>query len=356
MRLTEIKKLLPYMFNAQVVPFFWGKHGIGKSDIIAQYARDNNLTFVDLRLGQLEVGDLIGLPEIINGETGRVTSYATPKWLEIAKQGNCIIFWDELNRARPDVLQAIFQAILDRKYYGTEFASTTYQIVASNPNSSEYFVTELDAALMDRFCHIKVTPNSAEWIEYAEITKHAEQVVDFIKQYPNVLGNENINFNLDIKPTPRSWSMLSKVMMQKPPEELFFEVVMGLVGTAAGATFIESINEFEKPVHAVDILDKWTQTKDKVKRLASPKKSRVDLLKIAVDEIVKIVRNLEKDNQKLSVKQTANVIDFIKTIPRELQFAMMKELGQDNDWLVKFTGDAELVKTMRGVSLEKEEN
>lgn len=359
MKLGDIKRLLPYMFKAQVVPFLWGTHGIGKSDAIKQYAAENNLTLVDLRLGQLEVGDLLGMPEIKDGEKGRITEYATPKWLEVAKKGDCIIFWDELNRARPDVLQAIFQAVLDRKYYGTDFAPTTYQVVAANPNSSEYFVTELDAALMNRFCHIKVTPNADEWIDYAEGSKHNDAIVDFIKQYHNMLGIETPVFNLDIKPRPRAWSMLSRIMANKPPEELLFEVVVGLLGTAAGASFIESINEFEKPVHAVDIFDNWTSVKDRVKKLASPKKSRVDLLKIASDEIIKIVRNFEKgkggNKAKLSTTQERNVIEFIKMVPKELAFAIMKELGQVGDWLVKFTAEAELVKMMQGVNIEKEE-
>jgi len=349
MRLHDIKQSLPYFFKAGVVPCVWGKHGIGKSQIFRQYAEENGLTFVDIRLGQLEVGDLLGLPEIVDGTNGKITAYATPDWLEVAKSGNCLILWDELNRARPDVLQAIFQAVLDFQYHGVKFAPTTYQAVACNPNSIEYQVTELDAALMSRFCHIKATPSNSEWIDYAENTKHHDSVIDFIKQYPNMLGNESVNYNLDIKPNSRSWTMLSRIMSTKPSEELLTEMAAGLIGLAATTNFIESLHEFEKPIHAVDVFDNWSEVRGKVKKFSEPKGARVDLLKIAADEIIKIVHNLAKDNQDINPKRKKNVIEFIKTVPRELAFAIMRELGAVGvgKWLEEFTGDSDLVKTMR---------
>ena len=44
------------------------RHGVGKSDVVAQTAAELSLAlnkpfgFVDIRLGQYEIGDLIGLP------------------------------------------------------------------------------------------------------------------------------------------------------------------------------------------------------------------------------------------------------------------------------------------------------
>ncbi len=68
MRITDLKVLLPFAFKAKLTPFIWGAHGVGKSAVIKQYAVENGYDFIDLRLGQLEVGDLLGLPEIVKGD------------------------------------------------------------------------------------------------------------------------------------------------------------------------------------------------------------------------------------------------------------------------------------------------
>jgi hypothetical protein len=351
MRISDVWESLPILFKAKVTPFIWGPHGLGKSSIILQYAKANGYDLIELRLGQLEVGDLLGLPEIVRGEKGDAgkgfTRYFQPNWFPqegTTKKG--ILFLDELNRARIDVLQAIFQLVLDRKLHTYQLPATWEIICAGNPNVSEYDVTELDKALMDRFCHIKLSPGVEEWLDYSDKTKAHPAVVDFIKQYPHMLDCEVSNFALEIKPSRRSNTMLSDILNAGLPENLIPEIAMGLIGSSATIAFMETLNQVDKPLKADDIMNHFTngEVQTRIKKFADKKKPRFDLLKITADDLIGYVRKLNNKNQTVEGSQEKNIIEFIKMLPRELAFGIMKELGAIGKWLETMSEDADLVK------------
>lgn len=81
-----------------------GRHGIGKSEILTAYFAEKNMKVVALFLGQMsDPGDLIGLPD----KSGEITVFRLPYWFPIDGKP-IVLFLDELNRARPEVLQTNF--------------------------------------------------------------------------------------------------------------------------------------------------------------------------------------------------------------------------------------------------------
>ena len=90
-----------------------GKHGIGKSRILEEYFSARGQKVVTLFLGQMsDPGDLIGLPEK-NSKTGR-TDFMLPYWFPVDDKP-VVLFLDELNRARPEVLQTVMDLTLKQR-------------------------------------------------------------------------------------------------------------------------------------------------------------------------------------------------------------------------------------------------
>jgi len=72
-----------------------GVHGIGKSQRVKEYALSHNMHLEILYLSHQEVGDLIGMPTIVNN----TTVWTKPSWLvrmdEASKNGQeCLLFLD----------------------------------------------------------------------------------------------------------------------------------------------------------------------------------------------------------------------------------------------------------------------
>lgn len=93
-----------------------GKHGIGKSEILTKFYTGSGKKVVPLFLGQMsDPGDIIGLPNK-DEETGH-TTFMPPYWFPTDGQP-IVLFLDELNRARPEILQVVQDLVLNKTLAG----------------------------------------------------------------------------------------------------------------------------------------------------------------------------------------------------------------------------------------------
>lgn len=352
-----------------LTPMIWGRHGIGKSMITRQVFEDLGYEVIDLRLGQLEVGDLVGMPAqeyycpkcetkygfgvkfaycpICEGENTKTpivgrTVWLPPSWFPVAGEKRCI-FFDEFNRGRLDVQQAAFQIVLDRRIHTHKIPDNCAIVCACNPPSDsgsgvEYNVEEIDPALLDRFVNMKFTLTTNNWLKWARESGIMPDIVDFIATEEKFLGNEAIDIPIDVTPSPRSYEFLHKLLCDTTmiPKKNWAEVAGTVIGETAAISFMQSLKtDMNRPIKAADILNKFSDPKSGVKDRvlaqveAGEGNTRFDLLRITLDEI----------NQKLSGnkassftdKQLNNLGDFFVLVPEDLAFSVLKDLALNND-------------------------
>jgi len=197
-----------------------GTHGIGKSAVCKAYAEANNLRFLDVRLGQKEIGDILGQMILSKDEAGRdISSYALPKDLAPAFHEPCLLFFDELNRGTKDVMQAVFQIILDRKFHSEVLHPGTYVWAAINNNDELYTITPMDPALINRFSTLDFEPKPTEWLDLCAKEQWLEpEIIEFLRQNQNfvdpptvVSGKRDLSEVLnDPHPSRRSWTKFNQ--------------------------------------------------------------------------------------------------------------------------------------------------
>ena len=144
---------------ANVSVLIRGPHGIGKSHLAERAADDIGLPLIDRRLSQMSEGDLVGLPELVDG----VTRFCPPDWYARACREPVILLLDEINRATPELQQGAFQIVLARELNGHKLHPETRVIAAINA-SAEYQVNEMDPALLDRFWVVDLDPTTGSLV------------------------------------------------------------------------------------------------------------------------------------------------------------------------------------------------
>lgn len=236
MQINQLVQSLPYYFGAKIVPCLVAPHGVGKSSVVHQYAENNNLGFVDIRLGQMtDPGDLTGLPQIENGQTKFFATNLLPR------SGKGVLFLDEINRPGKDLLQCIFQLVLDRRLNDYELPKGWDIVAAMNPDGGEYSVTSFDdQAFLDRFAMIRIEPSVEEFTHYMR-GKNYSRIADFITENPNFLERK-IDFSVNVTPSRRSWEFVSRIHDQKLPDNLRLPVYSSIVGVEAAASFIQYLD------------------------------------------------------------------------------------------------------------------
>ena len=237
--LLEILEFTPASQNIMLV----GSHGIGKSEILTDYFKQKGMKVIPLFLGQMsDPGDLIGLPN----KAEQKTSFLPPYWWPLDGKP-IVLFLDELNRARPEVLQTIMDLALNRSLAGRSLPEGSRVISAVNAGE-EYQLTDLDPALVSRFNVYNFIPTVPEWLLWADKNKLDYRVINFIQEESAWLdGNEGqkkgIDTGLEKTPDRRAWKKVSDAIIgHESLGDIHRKLIAGIVGVAATSRFFGSIS------------------------------------------------------------------------------------------------------------------
>lgn len=324
MKIEAIKKSFSYLHEAKITPCVVGQRGTGKSETVKQYAKENGFNLLDLRLGQMaDAGDIIGLADFLRNPEGQIiaTKYMIPHYFQKTEKGKWVIFLDEINRAPKDILQAVFELVLDRSISSNGFTlNEESQIIAAmNPPTDDYSVNDFDdSAFYDRFCFIRFEPTIKEWIDYADNVGVERNIVSFIEKQTEMLEPKLADFNFDefCKPSRRSWFAVDKLMKLKPDTNIFKELAFGLVGTTASIALFSHMENFNENIDENDVLNDYSKVKDLVQKFASVENNRTDILKNVCDRLLKVVEEATPMNK---VQEEA-LVEFIIDLPKDMAY------------------------------------
>ncbi len=261
--LVELLERTPASHNIMLV----GEHGIGKSEILSSFFQEKWMTVVPLFLGQMsDPGDLLGLPRK-NEVTGK-TEFMPPYWFPVDGNPICL-FLDELNRARPEVLQTVMDLVLNRKLAGRALPEGSRIISAVN-EGEKYQLTDLDPALVSRFNIYNFRPTVQEWLLWAKRNRLDERVIYFIEENGQWLDKDpeisgEVDTGLKKMPDRRAWKRVSDLIQGNGHlGELDANIIAGIVGVRAASQFISSIGR-RSALSGKDILFKFNNPEIRAK-------------------------------------------------------------------------------------------
>ena len=241
---TELHSLLDITPDDQNIMLV-GNHGIGKSEILTSYFSSKGMKVVPLFLGQMsDPGDLIGIPRR-NEATGK-TEFMPPYWFPLDGKP-IVLFLDELNRARPEVLQTIMDLALNRTLAGRRLPEGSRIISAVN-EGNQYQLTDLDPALVSRFNIVTFRPTVEEWLLWADKAGVDSRVKDFIRENPMWLDRnpdqkEGADTGLDKTPDRRAWKRVSDILKGcQDISGVVSKAISGIVGPKAASALTGSIS------------------------------------------------------------------------------------------------------------------
>jgi hypothetical protein len=302
--LIEILNVTPAYHNIMLV----GRHGIGKSQIIENYFVRQGKKVVILFLGQMsDPGDLIGLP-VLDGTT-RKTEFRPPYWFPEKSDEPIVLFLDELNRARPEILQCVMDLTLNKQLNGKKLPAGSRIITAVN-EGEEYQLTDLDPALVSRFNIYKFSPTVPEWLLWAAENKIDGRIIDFIEKNPDCLDSDlKDDAGLEKSADRRSWYRVSQLISGVEKFDKTTEkIIAGVVGIATALKFAN----FIKTNHGLDvrqILSDFEKHKAKLTKLPTHE------LAIFNESMFRVVETEEKP--EMVQKFVKNMELYIKWLRKE---------------------------------------
>ncbi len=238
----EVARLLPTAYELRMPAFLWGKPGIGKSGLIRQFAEQNRMDLIDLRLTTLESCDLRGLPRV-NHESGQ-TEWMRPEFFpEI--EAPIVIFLDELTAAEPRLQASAYQLILDRCIGKHRLPDQAWVVGAGNAPEDGAVSYGMGTALADRFLHVNVVANPDDWLSWAVDNSVAPEILAFICVRPEMLDSSGGQAQTEqlVTPSPRSWERVSRILQSNKDQRVQSLAVNGLVGEGVAVQFFHTLEE-----------------------------------------------------------------------------------------------------------------
>ena len=257
--------IAPLVANSRLPILLRGRHGIGKSQVVYQLATSLDRAVVERRASQMTEGDLVGLPDVDN--TARIgghksTSFCPPDWFLMAVAEPVVLFFDEVDRAVPEVRQGLFELMDSRKLNGVTIHPDTVVVAAINggEHGSQYQVHEMDPAELDRYTVFDVEPTVEDWLAWGK-DNVADPIWDFINNNRSHLEHTGDFEPNKVYPSRRSWDRLNSTAdaagLLEPEANLdnLFTLATAFVGFEAAVSLRDFVANYTKVVTPEMIID-----------------------------------------------------------------------------------------------------
>jgi len=296
-----------------------GRHGIGKSTLVYQKAKELGMPVVERRASQMTEGDLLGLPKITKG----VTTWCAPDWLSEACKKPVVLFLDEVDRATMEVRQGIFELCDSRKIAGHKLHEDTliFACVNGGEHGSQYQVGEFDPAELDRYTTFDVEPTVEDWLEWAK-GNVAVEIWDFINHNHKHIEHTDDYEPNKVYPSRRSWERLSKTLSTLPSIEngtTLYHLATSFVGFEAAVAFNDFMANYERQVTIENLLNE----------------GRFELVKDWKindhNSMVEKFKSKDIFSERLTDNQLTNLAKYFVSLPSEIVMVLWQAMAQTEE-------------------------
>ena len=253
---ATFSQIVHHVTNVRKPVLLRGRHGIGKSTVVYQYAAQQDMEVVERRASQMTEGDLVGLPSIDDNST----TFNPPDWFKAACDRPVVLFLDEVDRATLEVRQGIFELTDSRKLNGHTLHPDTLVFAAVNggEHGAQYQVGEMDPAELDRWTVFDIEPSVEDWLSWAKDSEVSAEIWNFINQNRNHLEHTDDFEPNKVYPSRRSWERLDKCLTQadllKESSPVLYNLTSAFVGFEAAVAFNDFVLNYDRQVTTDDIL------------------------------------------------------------------------------------------------------
>lgn len=311
MKPSSIAKTITTCYKAKQPLMIWGPPGVGKSQTVAQVAKDLGCDFIDLRIPLLDAVDLRGIP---------VTTSGTTKWMPpefLPRKGKGFLFLDEIVQGQQIVQSAASQLILDRRVGEYTLPPEWYVLAAGNRDTDRAATNKMPSHIANRFVHANFEIDLEDWLVWAYNNQMDGSVVGFLQMRPELLHQFDPKTLSTEKayPTPRSWEFVSKVVKDADvDEECFREIIEGTVGKAAASEYVGFFRVYRDLPEFEEIIK-------------NPAKAKVPNQTGNSASLYAIATMIAYRGEG---KYAKPLFDYIRRLPKEFQIITTRNIGKRN--------------------------
>lgn len=345
----EIKEILSHIFHRNndlikdnkrgTAVCIWGTHGLGKTQIVRDYALQQKWKFSYIAPAQFEeMGDLHGMPNIVDPDKNisgdEYTVYSPPDWVP-REEGPGILLLDDINRADDRILRGCMQLLQNFELTSWKLPPKWQIVATANPEGGDYSVTPMDGAMLTRMLHVTLKFDAKIWAEWAYSANIDERGIAFVLTYPELINTE--------RTTPRSltqfFEQIESIENLKENIQLVEALALSSLDEVTVSSFIAFVNdELTQLIDPEEILDTvdFELISEKIKDISVDDSGakRVDRLSTMCSRLY-LKLNSEDYNPKENHSKNLTKFLLLDTIPNDLLMSLYMDLQKHGGYKIK---------------------
>jgi len=324
-------------------PLFTGDAGLGKSAIAQKFVDimrtagfpehgiepNPNYGFVDLRIAYLEAPDFIGFPESQTDERGtRRTVHNLPEIWPTDPNSHGLILLEEPNRGTTGVMNCLMQLLTDRKVHNYKLPPGWMVAGAINPDSAEYDVNAMDAALKNRFETYEIEYDPISFMDYMEKANFDKSIQMFVSSGTWVFRSTDQISDGGTYISPRTWSKVDAAEKAgvRLDRRLHSETMRSILGKDVGNEYHKFCYD-EAPVTNKDLVEDKKKAFEKLKAQSSVDNYKGDMIAVTVESIIANYSCKQKDAPSELKVGEDTMAEVAKIIPSDQAINLIKGCG-----------------------------
>jgi len=350
----EIENILTHIFSSNMnitdsdkkpTPLcIWGTHGLGKSDMVKDYAKQRGWKFNYIAPAQFEeMGDLHGMPYVSESPQGvKRTLFSPPDWVPI-EEGPGILLIDDINRADDRILRGCMQLLQNYELSSWKLPQKWQIVSTANPEGADYSVTPMDDAMLTRMIHTTLIFNHKVWAEWAIRSGVDKRGISFVLTYPELINTD--------RTTPRSltqfFDLIKDIDDLKDNINLVLSLALSTLDEVSASSFVNFVNDdLQKLIEPEEILNSnnFKDIKNRIKLLSkdSEGEKRIDRLSTIT---TRLYLHITSPTYKIQTNHSENLIQFflLEYLPKDLSMSLYMDLLKfSNEKIKKMLRDKRL--------------
>lgn len=339
----ELKKLLNHIFERnnslnnskkRGTPIcIWGTHGLGKTQIVRDYAINKGWKFSYIAPAQFEeMGDLHGMPNVIDPDEkisgDEYTVYSPPDWVP-KEEGPGILLLDDINRADDRILRGCMQLLQNFELTSWKLPPKWQIVTTANPEGGDYSVTPMDGAMLTRMLHTTLKFDAKIWAEWAINSNVDDRGISFVLTYPELINSE--------RTTPRSltqfFEQIQSINDLKENLDLVESLALSSLDEITVSSFIAFINdELKQLIEPEEILETkdFSKIRIRIEEISIDKNGskRVDRLSTICSRLYLFLISDKFQPSKINSKNLVELL-LLDIIPNDLLMSLYMDLSKN---------------------------
>lgn len=345
----QLKNFLTHIFNRNnklsekgqrgTPIMIWGNHGLGKTQTVIDFAKDNNWKIAYCAPAQFEeMGDLHGMPSIVDPDEkisgDEYTVYSPPEWVP-KEVGPGILLLDDINRADDRILRGVMQLLQNFELQSWKLPAKWQIVATANPDDGDYSVTPMDDAMLTRLMHISLKFDAIAWATWAQSAGIDKRGINFVLTYPESITGK--------RTTPRSMvqflNQLEEIDDLKASIDLVTLLAKSTLDDTTVYSFISYVMEdllmLIDPIVILNATD-FNEVKKKLEDLSIGKngEKRIDRISTIT---TRLYLHLINNTYEPEINHKENLVEFIllNIIPNDLKLSFFMDLNKEGSETVK---------------------